>query len=156
VGIVRNPKSIISSWYHAPKEFKKDEWDLMTEWRKAESKNKGRPEEFYGYDKWKEVAELFLELKEKYPDRFYLLEYKSLLNDTDKEIEKLFNFCGIEPAKQTRDFIKRGNEKDLSRDAYSVYRKNQTDDKWKKDLPSEIIAAIDEDLNGTELERFNR
>ena len=156
VGIVRNPKSVLSSWYNAPKEFDKTKWNLFDEWKNAPSKNQNRKEEFYGYNKWKEVSLLFLELKEKYPDRFYLINYKNILNDTLKEINDLFRFCELDITQQTIDFIKKSKEKDLSSDAYAVYRKNQTDDKWQKTLPREIINEIDSDLSGTVLEQFNK
>ncbi|MDF1594396.1 MAG: sulfotransferase, partial [Desulfobacterales bacterium] len=55
IGIVRNPLSVLASWVRAPKEFNK-EWDINREWLYAPSKNQNRPEEFYGFDKWKEVA----------------------------------------------------------------------------------------------------
>lgn len=156
IGIVRNPKSVISSWYNAPKEFKKDEWDLAKEWREAKLKNEGKPEEFFGYDKWKETTKLFQNLQKKYPSRFYLLDYSDLLNNTRTEVKKLFEFCGIEYTKQTDIFLIDGSEKDRSDDPYSVYRKNQTDDKWKTGLPEEISNEIDKDLKGTSLEQYNR
>jgi len=154
VGIVRNPKSVISSWYHAPKEFKKEEWGILEEWKNASLKNEGRKEEFYGYDKWKEVTKTFLYLKEKYPTRFYLLEYNELLNRTEETVKELFSFCGIEFSEQTSQFLSLSQKKDLSEDSYSVYRLNQVDDKWKTDLPLEIVKSIDIDLKGTVLEKF--
>ncbi|RSK40518.1 sulfotransferase domain-containing protein [Mangrovimonas spongiae] len=154
IGIIRNPKSVIYSWMNAPKEFKKDEWDILNEWEKADKKNKGAIEEFYGYEKWKEVAINFLKLKEKYPDRFYILDYRALLKDTEQEIKKMFLFCNLDLGFQTLDFIRKGQKKDLSRHAYSVFRINQKDDKWKGNLPSEIIKKIDNDLIGTDLEKY--
>mgnify|MGYP000005056777 CR=1 FL=1 len=63
IGIVRNPKSVLSSWYHAPKEFNQKAWSFVDEWENAQHKNLGKIEEFYGYNKWKEVLLLFLDLK---------------------------------------------------------------------------------------------
>lgn len=154
IGIVRNPKSVISSWYHAPKEFKKDEWDILKEWEYASLKNEGRLEEFYGYLKWKEVTKIFLYLKEKYPNRFYLLEYNELLNRTEETVRDLFHFCDIQFSEQTAHFLDLSKKKDLSEDSYSVYRLNQVDDKWKIELPFEIIKSIENDLKGTVLEKF--
>tara|TARA_R110000787_G_scaffold136193_1_gene248657 strand:- start:73 stop:885 length:813 start_codon:yes stop_codon:yes gene_type:complete len=154
IGIIRNPKSVISSWVNAPREFDLESWDIMKEWRKAPSKNKDLIEEFYGYDKWKEVANLFISLKEKYPKRFYLINYKDLLNDTERVVNDLFNFCGLRFEKQTKTFLQNDQKKDNTKEAYSVYRVNQVDDKWKKKLPKEIIKAIDIDLMGTNLEKY--
>ncbi|MFL1012243.1 sulfotransferase domain-containing protein [Flavisericum labens] len=154
VGIVRNPKSIIYSWVNAPKEFKKEEWDILKEWEKATKKNKGAIEEFYGFEKWKEVALNFLKLQKKYPNRFYLLDYGVLLRDTEEEVNKMFSFCNLDLGFQTLDFIRKGQKKDLSTHAYSVFRLNQKDDKWKGNLPNEIIKKIENDLAGTDLEKF--
>jgi len=156
VGIIRNPKSVISSWYQAPKEFNKQDWDLLKEWRKADLKNEGRKEEFFGYNKWKEVSLLFLKLKREYPSRFFLIEYTELIEKTKEVVIDLFRFCGLKFSKQTVDFLSACKEQDRSNDAYSVYRKNQVDDKWKTTLPKEIIEEIDLDLSGTVLEKFNK
>ena len=155
IGIVRNPKSVINSWYNASKEFKKDEWDLLQEWRNAGHKNQGRIEEFYGYNKWKEATRLFLSLKAKYPERFFLMKYKEILVRTHEITKDLFHFCGIDYSEQTARFIDQSKSLDLSGDEYSVFRLNQKDDKWKNNLPEIIIKSIDRDIVGTELEIFN-
>lgn len=154
VGIIRNPKSIISSWYNAPKEFNKKEWNLITEWRDAPLKNLNKIEEFYGFTKWKEVSNLFLYLKEKFPERFYLLEYTKLLQNTKETVKELFEFCNINFGIQTNNFINKSKSIDLSSNSYSVFRINQSDEKWKNDLPLEIIKSIDLELKGTRLEKF--
>ena len=156
IGIVRNPKSVLSSWYNAPKEFKKSEWNLNEEWEFAPKKNQNRKEEFNGYHKWKEVTENFLFLKKRFGDRFYLLKYKDLLDDTINVVNELFNFCDLPITKQTLDFIHQSQQFDKSHEAYSVFRSNQTDDKWKNILPEDIIKKIDDDLTGSVLEQFNK
>jgi len=155
VGLVRNPMSVISSWIKAPKEFRKGEdWNELEEWRYAEKKNLNKPEEFFGYGKWKEVTLLFEKLKHEYPDRFYLLKYGELLNKTQEKVAKLFTFCGMILTKQTIDFINDSSTTDKSNDAYSVYRKKQTDDKWKSELNPEIARLILKDLKDNNLEDY--
>ena len=154
VGIVRNPKAVLASWFNAPKEFDKQNWSFEKEWELAESKNQNKREEFYGYQKWKEVATLFLQLSQDYPDRFYLIEYKDMLNDSRNEIEQLFEFCGINFTEQTIDYLKESSSLDNSHDAYSVYRKKKDDNSWVNILPNEVSEAIDSDLSNTPLERF--
>ncbi|HRH37965.1 MAG TPA: sulfotransferase, partial [Flavobacteriales bacterium] len=61
IGLVRHPCAVLHSWINAPREFK-PEWNVMEQWRIGALKNAGRPEEFYGFEKWVEVAELFLKL----------------------------------------------------------------------------------------------
>ena len=155
VGIIRNPKSVLSSWFNAPKEFNKEKWNPYNEWRDAKLKNANLPENYYGYNKWKEVAKMILHFKNNYPKRFYLIDYRKLLNNTKEEVSKLFDFCEIPLDIQTINFIDESKSRDISQDAYSVYRKNQQDDKWKEILTQSIINEIDRDLKNTELERFN-
>ncbi len=154
IGLIRNPKSVLSSWYNAPKEFDKHSWELIKEWKQAELKNQGKPENFYGYCKWKEFSYILLNLKERYNDRVYIVHYKEFLENTVSYVYDIFNFCNIPLTKQTLYFINQSQEKDLSYDVYSVYRANQTDDKWKSVLPKEIIDEIDNDLKNTILEKY--
>jgi hypothetical protein len=154
VGIVRDPRSVIYSWLNAPKEFDKKKWEISKEWQFGDLKNKGKKEEFYGYHKWKEVAQMFLDFKEIYPSQFYLLNYCDLLENTEDTVKKLFDFCNIQYEKQTQDFIVNSKAKDMSYDAYSVYRTNTFDNKWKGNLSNKIVASIESDLRGKPLEMF--
>lgn len=154
IGVVRNPKAVIASWFKAPKEFDSASWNLQTEWRLASSKNENRPEQFYGFEKWKEVTQLFLAFANDYANRFYLLEYDKLLTQTKSEVSNIFEFCNIPMTAPTLDFLRQSRSIDLSDNAYSVYRIRSTDDIWERTLPKEISHEIDEELKGTELERF--
>ena len=145
VGIIRNPLGVIASWMQAPREFREDlGWVIDNEWLEAPSKNLNRKEEYNGYRKWVEVSKLFLFLKEKYPKRFYLLNYDDLLNDTKKEVKDLFKFCGMSYSDQTEKFIVDSTNKN-NPDAYSVFKKKSSDDQWKSILPSDIIDSIKSD-----------
>lgn len=145
VGIIRSPFSVINSWLKAPKEFKKElGWKVDEEWRYAPQKNGNRPEEFNGYEKWKEVAHLFLRIKNNYPNRFYLLEYEDLLKNNLQTVSSLFKFCNLEVTKQTLDFLLESTNIQ-EQDAYSVFKKKENDMAWKKELPQFIIDEIRND-----------
>jgi hypothetical protein len=152
--IIRNPLSVLASWVKAPKEFDPMTMKLETEWRKAGLKNGVREEEFYGFDKWKEFALIALEMKRIYPDRCMIIDYRELLNNTKREITECFDFCGIPIEQQTLDFIAISKGNDLSADAYSVYRVNQDDEKWRGALPKSISQEIIQELKGTVLEKY--
>jgi len=155
IGLIRNPLSVINSWLRAPKEFKKElGWNELEEWRYAPKKNLDKSEEFNGFEKWKEVTLLFEELQIEFTNRFYLLKYDDLLNNTEHEVNKLFSFCGLELTRQTLSFINKSTNTDRSTEAYSVFRNNQTDDKWKSQLNPKIISDIQKDLIGTKLEKY--
>jgi len=154
IGIVRNPLSTIHSWLNAPKEFRKDKgWKSNNEWLNAPSKNKNQKEEFNGYNKWKETALLFEELKKKYPLRFMLVSYSELIKSTDEMVEQLFSFCELEIGKQTNYFLKDSRDKTI-KNAYSVYRNKVSDSNWKGDLNQEIVDFITADLGNSVLEKY--
>jgi hypothetical protein len=154
IGIVRNPYAVISSFLKAPREFRKDlRWNELEEWRYAPSKNLDKPEEFNGYEKWKEVTLLFQDLKRHYPDRFYLVRYDNLLENSIEEVKKIFRFCAISMSQQTVDFLTKSQSVDHN-DTYSVYKKKTLDDGWKKSLHPTIVSAITEDLKQSSMKEF--
>jgi len=155
IGLVRSPLSVVNSWLKAPKEFRKDlGWKELDEWYFAPKKNQNKIEEYNGFEKWKEVANLFEELQQEYSNRFYLLKYDDLLNNTEIEVKKMFSFCGIEFTKQTSLFLSNSSKTDASNDAYSIYRINQADDKWKKNLDPRMVFKIQNELVNTKLEKY--
>ena len=145
IGLIRNPFSVISSWLKAPKEFKKElGWKVEEEWRNAPNKNLDKPEEFNGYEKWKEIAFLFLKLQKLYPERFYLLSYEDLLTNRVAEVKKLFKFSGIDYTIQTAQFLNNSSMVN-HKDAYSIFKVKTSDTNWKQELPSYITEEIKSD-----------
>lgn len=154
VGLIRNPMATLCSWWKAPREFRSDlGWKLEEEWLEAPSKNQNRPEEYYGYLKWKEIALLFHKLQANFDDRFYLLRYLDLLQDTEHVVEQLFRFCGLKVPPSTLDFIRLSKASDAA-DAYSVFRSKMSDNAWKGIVPDAIVEHIRADLSGTVLEAY--
>jgi hypothetical protein len=154
VAIIRSPLAVIDSWLRAPREFRADlGWTELEEWRFAEKKNAGRPEEFNGYEKWKVATRIFMDLRDAYPDRVYLLHYSPLLTDPLTETGKLFDFLDLAVTGATLDFLKRSRSVD-DPSAYSVFRTRPTDDAWQEGLNPAISGQIVEDIRGTSLEAF--
>jgi hypothetical protein len=152
IGIVRNPLAVISSWMSAPREFNQG-WNINNEWRVAPSKNKNRPEEFFGFNKWKESAEVFLRLENQFPRQFFLLRYAELNKDPLGITKKLFYFCGLDICGQVEGFLSASKSRhDI--DPYSVYRANASDDSWQSILPEKIAKTIMIELKNTSLEIF--
>jgi hypothetical protein len=152
LGIIRNPLATLASWTQAPKEFS-PEWNLIDEWQYAPSKNQRKPEQYYGYAKWKSAATNFLNYCDEYPSRFRLVTYKHLNEQTLKIVTDLFEFCELDITQQTIDFIIETTTKHES-DPYSVYRSKANDNLWSDILPKQIVEFIINDLSNTELERF--
>jgi hypothetical protein len=154
VACIRNPLSVVSSWLRAPREFRGDlGWKRHEEWRYAPKKNQGRPEEFHGYERWKDAAWTFLRLEALHPRRTRIVEYRRLLAHPEAEVAALFDFCGLPVTEQTRAFLRRSMAEG-NPDAYSVFRSGQSDEAWVTNLEPEIAGEIRADIRGTDLERF--
>ncbi len=151
--LIRNPLAVLYSWKNAPKEFRADQgWVFSNEWQYAPSKNLNLPEEYNGYEKWKESSFLFLELQKNYPDKVLVIEYSKLLHKPISTVEKLFNFTSLVFNQQTVNFLEESTSKNIS-DSYAVYKIKGGDTAWKK-LPIHIIDYVYNDLKGTSLERY--
>jgi len=150
--MVRHPIAVINSWLNTPREFRSDlGWGRLDEWRYAFKKNLNKPEEFNGYERWKEATQLFLRLKELYPYRVKLVFYNALIANPLAEVEKMFRFVGLPLEEQTLKFLEPRCDS-VDSDPYSVNKIVNADNKWKSELEPEIQEAIRSDLNGTDLE----
>lgn len=152
VGIVRNPLAVLASWISAPKEFS-PEWDIYSEWRKAPCKNQNKPEEFFGFDKWKESAEAFLRFETQFPKQFFLVHYDELNRLPLQTTEMLFDFCGLNVCDQVQEFLVASKSRHDT-DPYSVFRAKANDDRWQDVLPEDIVNKIMLELKNTPLEIF--
>lgn len=154
IGLIRNPFAVIHSWLNAPKEFRTDlGWNELEEWRFAPKKNFNNPEEFNGFEKWKEVTLLFLRLEKEFPNQFKIVYYNSLLNETENTMRGLFQFCNLPFTEETKNFIEESQIKE-NKDAYSVYKTKMNDDEWKDLLNPIIIEEIKKELMNTEFEKY--
>lgn len=144
VAIIRNPIDTLESWINAPKEFK-EEWDIKEEWLFAQKKNEFRPENYYGYYKWKEWIKMVDVMKRLYPDNFYVIKYEDLNYNPQKIIQELFKNLDIAMNEQTVEFIKMSQENENA-DAYSVFRNKKHEKNRKYILPDEIKQEISKDL----------
>lgn len=151
VGVVRHPCAVLNSWRQNAKEFPPGS-EILKEWRFGGCKNGGHAD-YFGYYKWKEVANLYLDLKEKYPDRFALVRYEDLVGAPMQGVEALFAFLDIACEEQTRAFVDESTSRSVD-SYYSVYRGDGVSLKWRDELDPYIIDEIQADLTGTRLERF--
>jgi len=134
IGLVRDPIHVIESQMKASHE-------KMTDWLNGNDKNNNLEEHFFGFNKWTETNNMFIQLKEKYPNNVYIIHYDMLLDQPQNEIEKMFRFCNLTMTKSTTEFIQQSTQQTNNYD-YSVYR-NVNDKKCKKStLPIEIQNYI--------------
>jgi len=152
IGIVRHPCGAINSWLKTAKEFPKNAVP-RNEWRFGACRNKGRPEEFFGYYKWKEVAHLYLDLQDRHPSRVDIIRYDRLVGRPYAESYGMFDFLGLEVTAQTEAFLEACHASH-DEDPYSVFKAPSVKDKWEQELDPYIASEILQDLIGTRLERF--
>ncbi|MCW5898881.1 MAG: sulfotransferase [Flavobacteriales bacterium] len=152
VGLVRHPCAVIDSWIHAPREFR-PEWNVDEEWRSGASKNQNRPEEFFGFDKWKEVAQLFLDLEREHPSQVKVVRYADLNADPIEVVRDVFAFCALDLGPETVAFIEQSRSRQ-GEDANSIYRLERPDTAWRDRLPASIARTIQDELSGGPLSRF--
>jgi hypothetical protein len=150
IGIVRDPRAVLASWFQAPKEFR-EEWTPEEEWRHASRKNCGSAENWYGFERWKELSCLFLDLSHRYPDRFRLVRYEELVEAPERTVTAVFEFCGLACTKQTARFIEESTTRDDG-DPYGVFRR--LGPKPPAQLPDGISELIEQELSGGKLSRF--
>ncbi|WP_138419832.1 sulfotransferase family protein [Aquibacillus sediminis] len=150
--IVRNPCGSLKSWKNAPREFS-SEWNFDEQWEFGQNKNNFRPEEYYGFHKWKEATKLFLEMKRQHKERVFLVKYENLVKNPVDMSEKIFDFFGLDYTSQTSNFIK-DSTKIKQKDVYSVFKGKKDVNDWKNDLNGSIVNKVYQDIKGTELEQF--
>jgi hypothetical protein len=151
IGLVRNPCAVINSWKNNAKEFPPGSV-LRDEWRFGECKNSG-PEDYFGYYKWKEVANLYLDLATQYPTQACVVRYEDIVHKRVERCEEMFKFIDLELDPQTTAFLEQSGG-DHKGSYYSVYKDNAVTTKWRDDLDPYIISEIEQDLAGTRLEQF--
>ncbi|WP_208586130.1 sulfotransferase [Gracilibacillus suaedae] len=152
VAIIRNPLAVLNSWRNAPKELP-PHLSFEEEWRYAQNRNLFRPEEYFGFEKWKEATKLYLWAKEKYPKKVYLLKYEDLVSNTVDVTKDMFDFCDLTIGKQTNDFIGDSRSK-MNDNPYSVYKGKNNTKEWENQLPKSVIEEVYHELTGTEFEQF--
>ncbi|WP_261130803.1 sulfotransferase [Bacillus sp. Marseille-Q3570] len=154
IAIIRNPFAVLSSWKSAPKEFPPG-LNFQEEWRYAQNRNFFKPEEYFGFEKWKEATKLFLWAKEKYPEKIMIVKYEDLVKSTIDTTKKMFEFCSLDTEPQTLEFISESKSK-KDNDPYSVYKKDINLEKWKQNLSQSIVDAMYQELVNTDFEQFIR
>lgn len=151
-GIVRNPCGVINSWLKNPKEFP-SEANPREEWRFGSCRNQGRPEEFFGFYKWKEVAHLYFDLQEKYPNRVRIVKYEDLLDSPVEVSQSIFSFVNLEFTEQTNSFLEACHSVHKE-GPYAVFKDKSVSEQWKSELDPYIVSEIKREIEGTRLEGF--
>jgi hypothetical protein len=154
IGIVRDPRFVLASWFKAPREFDSS-WSPTSEWRGAPLKNAGLMENWYGFERWVELTKIFLRLASEYPKRFVLIRYEDLVRDPYSVMKQLLELNGLGMLDQTRRFIQATTSVN-DNDPYGVFRAGGENGLISKQhgLCPSIAETICQEIKNTPLERF--
>jgi len=147
VCIVRHPCGVINSWLKNPKEFFSG-CDPLVEWDLAESRNKGKPEEFWGFDGWRRALDIYSTIKLSFPQNVYIVNYEKFVEHPVAQVKTLFDFLKLETSAQTIKFLSESTQTDHD-DPYAVFKTKHVRDDWKTELAPEIQKAIVDKLQLT-------
>ena len=150
ISLARHPAGAIYSWISHPNEFPAGA-DYKNEWLTGGCRKTAK-EEFWGFDDWKKVMKLHMDLEQQYRN-FKIFQYENIVNNIKSEVEQIFKFAGLELNKATVDFLEASQSAHLS-DPYAVYKDKGVASKWKNLLDEEIQEKIISDVINTSLERF--
>jgi hypothetical protein len=151
VAIVRHPCGAIHSWLTSRGEFPATA-DPLREWRTGQCRKTGYGE-FWGFDDWRAVTTMHLDLAERFHDRVYIQRYEELVNDPAREGARLMEFAGLEFHPQTRDFISKSHSLHNPNE-YAVFKNRSVAVRWQTELSPVIQETILSELRDTRLERF--
>jgi hypothetical protein len=115
--------------------------EKLKDWLNGEDKNQNKEENFFGFNKWLEVKEIFNSIKKKYPNNIIIVNYEDLLKNTLEQIKKICVFCNLDLHDNMLKSIELMNSKTDEYD-YSIFKNKDTLNKWKKKLDSKIIKYI--------------
>lgn len=153
LAVVRNPCAVLNSWRKNAKEFPPGN-DFAKEWRHGMCKNMG-PEDCFGYYRWKEAANQYLDLLAQFPQRVFLLRYEDAVHSPSQSFQEVFAFFDLHFGSQSEKFLEQASS-EHSANYYSVYKSPSVADSWREELPLSIVDEIHDDLKGTRLDQFLR
>ena len=170
IGLIRNPCAVINSLINNYNEYQR-EWLDTDEWLTGIHKNIDQYH-YWGYLKWKEIVDIFENIKHHYPNNIYLLQYETLVDNPLIELKKLFHFMDISFDNDVLDYIKKSRTIDNINDNindnidnnindindnisdYGLIKSTIVKDKWKIQLPNDIKNYIEQDIKNTKYAKY--
>jgi hypothetical protein len=151
VAIVRHPCGAIHSWLTTPAEFPATA-DPLEEWRSGNCR-KTAPEEFWGFEDWKRITRLHVQLESEFPERFRIVSYERLVQSAVQETADLFGFLDLEVGEQTRSFLHTSQTRRVAH-SHAVFKDPSVRHRWRTELDPAIARKILAETEGADLARF--
>jgi hypothetical protein len=150
--VVRHPCASLHSW-RTSREFPETA-DFTAEWRSGACRKAEGAGEYWGFDDWCRVTRSYRRLQQEEPGRVRVFRYEDAVRDPAGVLADLFRFVGLHLHPAVTAFV------DASRarhdpDPYSVFKDPaRVVDRWRTALPAELIATVEAELHGTDLEEY--
>lgn len=151
LGIVRDPRAAIHSWLTNPLEFP-PEAIPAAEWRTGRCR-KTAIGEYWGFEDWKHVTTLYLDLARRHPGRFHLAHYEQWVENPLTNAARIFSNLGLALHSQTETFL-HASHSDHNDHPRAVFKHPNVASRWKKELDPTIGKIITDELEGTPLASF--
>lgn len=151
LAIVRDPRAAIHSWLSNPKEFPTGA-DPMAEWRSGACRKDGIGE-FWGFDDWKMVTCIYLDLAERFPTRFQLTRYEDWVRYPCTLTAGVLDGLNLSMHEQTIGFLHESQHTHLDHPR-AVFKSPQVSSRWQGALDPRIAMQIEKDLSGSALATF--
>jgi len=151
VHIVRNPCGAINSWLKAPNEFP-EHLNPLQEWKSGRCR-KTEKSEYWGFEDWVSVTNLYEELQSDYPNNVRIVSYEDLVDSPVTTTQEMFEFVGMRVDDQTKLFLTQSNARHDDRQ-YSVFKNKNVRDKWQAQLDQQIVTEIYKAIKNSKLEKY--
>ncbi len=126
--------------------------DPLREWRTGTCRKNG-PGEFWGFEDWKSVTSMFLDLERCFSDRFRIIRYEAFVNSAEIQTRRLFSWLGLDVREQTLQFLRKSQSLH-NEHSRSVFKDPMIADRWRDSLNPEIRNAIEQELLESPLSTF--
>ena len=88
-----------------------------------------------------------------FPERVRVVRYEELVENPQAVAESLFRFADIPFGDQSKRFLDESGKRHTD-NPYGVYKNRDVKDHWKGQLDSRIVRDIEQELMGTNLEKY--
>ena len=137
IALIRNPFEVLDSWFSAPREFRSDlGWNPDEEWRYALKKNLNYPENFFGFEKWKEFYLSVQASKNLFSSRLHVVDYWKLKANALETVIEIYDFLGLPMTSQVHEFCHSSTSFSANQ-TYSVFKKTD----FRQAISSSFLSA---------------
>ena len=157
VCIIKNPYAFLLSLYKRPYHYKGEIPETFTEfisstWELRRRDNLSVRELDSPIQLWNKKVDSYLQLKNEYKDKVFLIKYESLLENPNETLEKISKALGLSKFPEFKNIISSTKGDDMS---YLEYKNYYLNKEWMADLSSIDLELINKGLDKQLLSLFS-